>query len=53
MANLTRWDPFRELSEMRSMMDRMLEHSFSLPQTGWQSTWDLPLDVMETMTNTW
>lgn len=47
MANLTRWDPFRELMDMRSMMDRMLERSFALPQMGWQATWDLPLDVVE------
>lgn len=47
MANLTRWDPFRELADMRDMMDRMLERSFSLPERGWQTTWDLPLDVIE------
>ena len=47
MANLTRWDPFRELVDMRNMMDRMLERSFSAPDEGWRSTWDLPLDVME------
>ena len=47
MANLTRWDPFRELADMRNMMDRMLERSFTIPETGWQATWDLPLDVME------
>ncbi len=47
MANITRWDPFRELMDMRSMMDRMLERSYSNPEEGWQGTWDLPLDVME------
>lgn len=47
MANLTRWDPFRELADMRSMMDRMLERSFAVPQAGWQQSWDLPLDVVE------
>ncbi len=47
MANLTRWDPFRELADMRNMMDRLLERSFALPMTGWQSSWDLPLDVVE------
>ena len=47
MANLTRWDPFRELADMRNMMDRMLERSFAVPQAGWQQTWDLPLDVIE------
>ncbi len=47
MANLTRWDPFRELADMRDMMDRMLERSFSVPERGWQAAWDLPLDVIE------
>ncbi len=47
MANIIRWDPFRELADMRDVMDRMLERSFSVPEGGWQSTWDLPLDVME------
>ena len=47
MANLTRWDPFRELADMRNMMDRMLERSFTLPEVGWQPAWDLPLDVIE------
>jgi HSP20 family protein len=47
MANLTRWDPFSELNEMRSMMDRMLERAFTVPEAGWQPTWDLPLDMIE------
>ena len=47
MANLTRWDPFQELVDMRNIMDRMLERSFATPEEGWRGTWDLPLDVME------
>ena len=52
---LVRWDPFREMWSLRSMMDRMmdrwLEPSWSLT-TGWQpDNWDLALDVAETEDN--
>ena len=48
MAGLTRWDPFREMMSMRSMVDRMLEDSLLNPQD-WQreTSWGLPLDVSE------
>lgn len=48
MAGLTRWDPFREMMSMRSLVDRMLEDSMLNPQD-WQreSSWGLPLDVSE------
>lgn len=28
MNNLTRWDPFRELLDMRRAMDRLMEGSY-------------------------
>ena len=45
---LTRWDPFRELMNLRTMMDRMLETSFDDQYRSGQTTsWGLPLDVSE------
>ena len=48
MANLTRWDPFREMVAFRNLMDRMIEGSVS-PSGMWNGDeWNLPLDVSET-----
>jgi len=45
---LTRWDPFREIASMRSLMDRLFDRTLELQ--GWSQpiTWDLALDVAET-----
>ncbi len=50
MSNLSRWDPFREMMSLRSMMDRMFDNSFiNAPSSWFQSgNWDLALDVAET-----
>ncbi len=50
MSNLTRWDPFREMMSLRSMMDRMFDNTLiNSPSTWLQSgDWDLALDVAET-----
>ena len=51
MSDLMRWDPFRELSQMRDTMDRLFERGFNRP---WRMlTWDVgegffPVDVYET-----
>ena len=49
MSNLTRWEPFREMNAMRSMMERMFGEDAFGPRTAWldQSNWDLALDVAE------
>jgi HSP20 family protein len=48
MANLIRWDPFREMMSMRSSMDRLLDRFFEEPFGEWQtSDWGLPLDLTE------
>ena len=48
MANLTRWDPFREMMSMRGSMDRLLDRFFEEPLSEWQTTdWGLPLDLSE------
>jgi len=47
MNNLIRWDPYREMMTLRSMVDRMFENS--LASTNWQpAAWDVALDVAET-----
>lgn len=35
MANIVRWEPFRELISLREAMDRLFEESFVHPRTGW------------------
>ena len=49
MAALTRWDPYRELATMRSMMDRLMdEDAFRLQRQGERSNeFGLALDVDE------
>lgn len=51
MADITRWDPFREMTDLRDTMDRLFDRGFSRP---WRLlTWDagegvFPVDVYET-----
>jgi len=35
MANIVRWEPFRDLISLREAMDRLFEESFVRPRTGW------------------
>lgn len=35
MANLIRWEPFRDLISLREAMDRLFEESFVRPRAGW------------------
>ena len=49
MTALTRWDPYRELATMRTMMDRLLDEDvFALPRL-WErrNEFNLALDVAE------
>ena len=55
MSNLTRWDPFREMMNLRSAMDRLFDDAFFGSRSNWMersgldaSVWDLALDVAET-----
>ena len=50
MSNLTRWDPFREMMSMRSLMERMFDDSLFGMRNDWteQANWGLALDVAET-----
>ena len=50
MANLVRWDPFREMVSLRDAMDRLFEESFVRPR-GWiapaEGVASLAVDVHE------
>ena len=48
MNSLTNWDPFRDLWNMRSMVDRMFENALDRQSGSWQPVeWGLALDVTE------
>ncbi len=51
MAELVKWEPFREMMSLRDAMGRLFEESFLRP--GWFGGWEsaasaLPVDVYET-----
>lgn len=46
MFNITRWDPFRELVDMRRTMDRLMEGAVLGPE-GMRQQLGMPLDVSE------
>ncbi len=51
MADLVRWDPFREMMSLREAMDRLFEESFVRPRdwlTPFEGAATLALDVFET-----
>ena len=49
MTLVRRWDPFREMAELRATMDRLLNETRNLPMLSSEETiWMLPLDVSET-----
>jgi HSP20 family protein len=51
MAELIRWEPFRELISLREAMDRLFEESFIHPRAGWLAPWGaetLAVDMYET-----
>ena len=52
MANLTRWDPFGELTPLRHMMDRLMEDAWVRPGSWIQGSQDgggtLGFDLYET-----
>lgn len=48
MANIMRYDPFRELWDVRNMMDRIFDDTFNTGLRGDSTrTWGLPMDVVE------
>lgn len=48
MANVVRWDPFREMLQLRRSMDRMMDESL-MNGSNWDEPmrWALPVDVIE------
>ena len=53
MANMVRWDPFREMMSLREAMDSLFENAMIQPSTGGQQSgiWGFPLDVTENEDN--
>jgi len=48
MTLVRRWDPFREMAELRATMDRLLNETRNLPLASSEDrVWALPLDVSE------
>jgi HSP20 family protein len=47
MANIIRFDPFRELQSIHSAMDQLFDTSFTPTRRVWPRSWDLPIDVIE------
>ncbi len=48
MANLTRWDPYREMLTLRNAMDRLFDSNFVGPNLAWQpETMGVAVDVIE------
>ena len=50
MAELVRWDPFRDTTSLRSAMDRLFQDAWVSPRTaaGWVDGAGFPVDVAET-----
>lgn len=49
MANLTRWDPYREMMSFRRFMDRFFEDNMMNEGSEWdqQTRWQVPVDLTE------
>ncbi len=47
MTLVRRWDPFREMAELRATMDRLLNETRNMPAASEDTIWMLPLDVSE------
>ena len=48
MSNITRWEPFRDLTSVRKDVDRLFDEFFSMPATG-QTGWGMPMiDMYQT-----
>jgi HSP20 family protein len=52
MANIVRWEPFREMISLREAMDSLFEHALIEPERPGQSgDWGIPFDVTENEDN--
>ena len=47
MSEVTRWDPFQEMTTLRDAMNQLLTESFVRPR-GWAGSSQVPLDLYET-----
>ncbi len=50
MNNVTRWNPFREISEMQRQLDRVFDDAWNHTESRYTSNW-MPIDVTETETD--
>jgi HSP20 family protein len=48
MANIARWDPFRDLLDLQSNMTRLFGRAYGDEAEGTRTTWAPPLDIFET-----
>lgn len=48
MANLIRWDPMREMSEMRSLMDRAFDEFFSRSPISYEGLGSIDVNMLQT-----
>lgn len=48
MANLIRWDPMREMSEVRSLMDRALDDFFSRSPVSFDGMGSVEVNMLQT-----
>ncbi len=49
MANITRWEPFRDLAGFRDDINRLWTETLGRwPEVGWRGGWNPPVDVHET-----
>jgi len=52
MADLIKWEPFRELTSLREAMDRLFEESFVRPSSWWfDGRYEVPIDMYQTEDN--
>lgn len=49
MSTLVRWNPLREMMNLREEFDRLFDEAMDMPRTRWESAanWGLALDVAE------
>jgi len=48
MANLIRWDPLREMAEMRGLMDRAFDNFFSRSPVSYEGVGVVDINMLQT-----
>jgi HSP20 family protein len=47
MSNMIRFDPFREMQNLRSAMDQILDVNYPWTRMGMSRNWEFPMDIIE------